>query len=762
MSAPRSSAPKTAAKPVSAQRAATRSPRQRYSFSRLNWPLLLGSLLVIILVLVAIKGPDWAPQDPMQENYALSIDGRITRPPYPAFRLAQYPLGTDQFGRDLLSRIMWGIRPTLAMISLVAAVRLLAGILVGLLIGWSSGRAERLLDNVLSLALSIPVLIVALMGITAVGIQKGLPAFIVGLAITGWADTARLVSEQTRTLKNQTFVEASRALGASDKRILFIHILNHITPLLWMLMAFEVSSTMLVVAELGFLGYFIGGGSWIEVFDFVVVNTAGLPELGQMLATVLVNLVNPMPLLVVGGVVFLIIFGFNMLGEGLRLRLQRQLEIGWSRPWWLRGEFGYWLDVNIKPRFQGWLENNGGRLAWVGLIVLVVFGWTAYWNLRPQTSAVSAQPQIAVPGGHWWASERHDAQATRWTNVQGPDAPVIQWAFSDPGGFNGGPAVSADGTIYVASEEQRLIALNPDSSVKWQAQLIDVPVGTPALGSEGQIYVALGGGGLSAYDPSGQKIWDFIPQRPRPATSGPVVSSSGMIYYTRVERVQAVQADGQERFYAFAKDDYIEAQPNLSAGESFLFLLDVPLAAENGLPLALDGLPLEDLQFTLPAFFTGADGKSYLRTAHTVYGWRSTAEGVKVDPPVTWEYTNQVLVPPLEQGVTPEGLYWLFYAGDFFDTRIVWIDQNGRLLNNVRPADRQSKLVAIDRRNTMYFCSNNFNSQVNCVGIALGSAQPDWSVSLGESDSIAGAALVENRLLVTTTNGVLYALGDGR
>lgn len=738
------------------------TPRHSFSFARLNWPLLSGSLLVFFMVLLAVKGPDWAPQDPMQENYTLTIDGKIVRPPYPAFRLPDYPLGTDQFGRDLLSRMLWGIRPTLAMVSVVAGVRLLAGILMGLLIGWFSGRAGRFLDNVLSLALSIPVLIVALMGITAVGIQKGLPAFIVGLSITGWAETARLVSEQTRLLRNQTFVEASRALGASDRRILLVHILNHITPLLWMLLAFEISASMLVVAELGFLGYYIGGGSWIEILDFVVVNTTGLPELGQMLATVLTNLVQPVPLIVVGSVVFLTILGFNLLGEGLRLRLQRQMELGWSRPWWMRGTIGDWVDEQAKPAVEGWFEANLRRLVWIGLMAAVIFGWTAYWNLQPRSSAVSAQPQIIVPGGHLWASERHDAQGTRWTNVQGPDNPLIQWGFNDPDGFSGGPVVSADGTIYVASVAGRLFALNPDASIKWQAALSDVPVGTPALGPEGQIYVALSSGGLSAYNAMGQKEWDFIPSSGRPATSGPVVSSSGVIYYTRVERVQAVQPDGQPLWYAFAKDDYVETQPSLSAGESFLYLLDTPLAAENGLPVVLDGLPVEDLQFTLPAFFTGGDGKSYLRTSHTVYGWRSTTEGVKIDPPVTWQYEGQVLVPPYEQGVTPDGHFWLFYTGDTFDTRIIWIDAGGRLLSNVRPADRQSRLVAIDRRKTVYYCSNNFNLQVNCSGIAFGSLQPDWTVPLSDNDTIAGAALVEGRLLVATTHGILYALGDRR
>jgi ABC-type dipeptide/oligopeptide/nickel transport system permease subunit len=257
----------------------------RRRLKRFNWPLAIGSLLVLLLLLLAVKGPDWAPRDPMQENYTLPVNGQIVRPPYPPFEVEGFPLGTDGFGRDILSRLMWAVRPTLILVTTVAVVRLALGIIYGLAVGWSTGLFGRALDSILSLALSIPVLIVALIGIAAVGIERGLIAFIVGLALTGWAETARLVGEQTRTIKNQSYVEAAQAMGASDLRILFNHILRQVAPLVWMLMAFEVSSTLLVVAELGFLGYYIGGGVWIEVTDFNAVNTTGLPELGQMLAT---------------------------------------------------------------------------------------------------------------------------------------------------------------------------------------------------------------------------------------------------------------------------------------------------------------------------------------------------------------------------------------------------------------------------------------------------------------------------------------------
>ena len=229
-------------------------------FHNINWPLLLGFLLVALIILVFIFGPAWAPQDPMQENYSLRVDGKIRTPPYPPFKIEGYTLGTDNFGRDLWSRILWGVRPTMIMVSIVAVIRLVVGTIMGLIIGWSQGRMKRLWDSLLSTTLSVPVLIIAIMGIYLVGIQEGLLAFIIGLGITGWAETARLVSEQTNLVKKQVFIDAVRSLGASERYILFVHVLRHIFPLLWMLLSFEISSTLLVSAELGFLGYYIGGG----------------------------------------------------------------------------------------------------------------------------------------------------------------------------------------------------------------------------------------------------------------------------------------------------------------------------------------------------------------------------------------------------------------------------------------------------------------------------------------------------------------------
>ncbi len=228
-------------------------------YHRANLPLIFGLLIIGFVVVVSIWGPSLSQQNPIEQHYSLQLNGEIRSPPYPPFSVEGFPLGTDRFGRDTLSQILWGVRPTLVMVGAVAFTRLILGMIIGLSAGWSSGRKERFLEGLISMALAIPVLFVALIGITLVGIDKGLPAFIFGLALTGWAETSRIISNQTRTIKDQVYVELSKALGATSARTLFVHVLPQIMPMVLMLLAFEVGATLLVVAELAFLGYFIGG-----------------------------------------------------------------------------------------------------------------------------------------------------------------------------------------------------------------------------------------------------------------------------------------------------------------------------------------------------------------------------------------------------------------------------------------------------------------------------------------------------------------------
>ncbi len=733
----------------------------RARLHRINWPLWIGGFFALLTLLLAWQGPNLAPFNPMEEHSVMRVDGVLRSPPYPPLRVPGFWLGSDSFGRDLLSRILWGIRPTLMMVTAVATVRLILGLVIGLAAGWFSGRLGRLLENLIGWALALPVLLVALGGISAVGIQRGLLAFIVGLTLNGWAETARLVSEQTRLIKRQTYVEAAQALGASEIHILIVHVLRQIMPLVWMLLAFEISGVLLVSAELGFLGYYIGGGVWIEISDFVAVNVAGLPELGQMLSIALTKLTDPWGLIILGGIVFLLILSFNLLGEGLRLALSPERMRAPRRLFFLRGALGDWLESSAAPAIGGWFETNSLWLSGVVLLGLLLWGGLNWKSSQPAPKATAAAESPNIPGEHLWASERHDAQGTRWTPATGPQNPQILWQVNIPGGLAGGPAVTRKGNILLAGSDRSLQMLNPSGEALWQIQLEHVPIGAPALGSEGQIYLADKDGGLSALDTDGALRWYSPAQSKNPASAGPIVGPDGTIYYTAAHIVQAVSADGKPAWQTLVSRPYLELEPRLSAKGAYLFAKNVALAAQGGYPLDLKGLPLQEMEFSDPAFIVGADGLNYLRNGHGLLRWRMGDAGIEITLTTQWDPAGAVPYYPADAVITPNGWMLLFYSTLWGDTRLVWFDAEGKVLSNIlRLPDRGSKLAAVDSASTVYLCNSGFTGKINCAGIAAGADKPAWQINVGVGEDIAGMAVVPGRLYVASREGWFYALGD--
>ncbi len=106
---------------------------------RTNWPMIVGITLLLLLAFLALVGPALAPRDPLETNTPVKVADEWVRLPYPPLAVPGFLLGSDEFGRDLLSRLLWGIRPTLVLITIVAIVRLILGLVIGLIAGWSSG-----------------------------------------------------------------------------------------------------------------------------------------------------------------------------------------------------------------------------------------------------------------------------------------------------------------------------------------------------------------------------------------------------------------------------------------------------------------------------------------------------------------------------------------------------------------------------------------------------------------------------------------------
>ncbi|MCA9942276.1 MAG: ABC transporter permease [Anaerolineales bacterium] len=318
-----------------------------------NYPLIIGLLLTGLFLFVAFFGSSLAKGDPMLViAEPVVVDGLTVFPsrnPVPPLAVSRLPLGTDNAGRDLLTRLLFAIRPTLILCFVVASLRIAIGLVLGLMAGWFGGLAERVIDLLTGASLAIPILIFALAVISFLG-ERTLWTFVVALAATGWANTAVFVKNSTLVTKQSPYIEGARAVGVRPFGILRRYIMPQLWPILPAQIAFELSAALLVVAELGFLGMFIGEAFVRLIEDpnsagtIPVGLTASFPELAQMLSDFWSKMiVSPWEIAIVGFIIFLQIFAFNMLGEGLR----RQMDV--TRPrhvWWRRRQ----PDLAMPPQ----------------------------------------------------------------------------------------------------------------------------------------------------------------------------------------------------------------------------------------------------------------------------------------------------------------------------------------------------------------------------------------------------------------------------
>jgi ABC-type dipeptide/oligopeptide/nickel transport system permease subunit len=745
----------------------------RSGVRRRNWFLLLGGVIVLLVVMVALVGPVLAPQDPLEEHTIIQVEDGWEKAPFPILTVPGFPLGSDEQGRDLLSRVLWAVRPTMVLVVVVALVRLVLGTLVGMTSGWSTGRLGHLLDWLITGALAVPVLMVALAAIAAVGLEVGVAAFLIGLSVTGWAETARLVREQTRQVRGQQYVEAARALGSSDRRILLQHVFRQIRPMVWMLLSLEVAGTLMAVAGLGFLGYYVGGDVWVEVEDFVTKAMSGMPELGQMLATANTGITAlsgralPWGMVMVGTTIFVIVLGFNLLGEGLRRQLSPE---GAQRPNILtKGAermAGWYEDKVLFPLSASWRGLAQGRVPRVtaaAAVILLICAGGVLWRAQATRQPAEAEVVLEVPGGHLWAAEEGNPYGTAETHATGPADPRVLWTFEDRAGFSGGPLVAADGTVYVASRGGRLYALGPDGNLLWQADLAAGAVGSPALNAGGDIHVADAQGGLSAYAPDGTLRWRFQSEAGDLATAGTVVAPDGTTYYGLGSVVQAVSPEGEGLWTTRARAIHRTSAPWLSPTGDLLFWQDVVLATQDG---ALQDLGIPD---EVDEYLTGADGRTYLRIGHNVLQWRQAPSGAEIVETTRWDpRALGTATTPVHAGVTKDGVVWIFYSNPYGGTRFAWLDTSGRVLGAARLPHGRTQMVAMGPESRAYLCGSlepRGAAMPECVALVPDSEEPVWQIPIHQGQQVLGGALVPGRLYVATNlltmrEGTLLALGD--
>lgn len=225
------------------------APRERGRLARLiRQPLaMVGLFFVIATVLGAILAPWITPFTPDEQFFdGLTIEGSPLPPN------AQFWLGTDLLGRDLLTRILYGARTSLIIGVVANGIALLIGTTIGVLAGYFRGITGAILMRFTDLMMSFPALLLAIC--LAAVFQPSLWIVAMVIALVNWVQTARIVYTETSTLSEREFVAAERTLGASTTRILFKHILPHLVPTMIVWGTLGISTTVLLEATLSYLG----------------------------------------------------------------------------------------------------------------------------------------------------------------------------------------------------------------------------------------------------------------------------------------------------------------------------------------------------------------------------------------------------------------------------------------------------------------------------------------------------------------------------
>jgi peptide/nickel transport system permease protein len=252
----------------------------------------VGLVLVGLAVLAGVLAPLVAPYDP----YAIDMENALTAPG-PA-----HPLGTDFFGRDILSRLVLGARITLEVSLLARVIAVLFGGLLGLAAGYFGGRIDSIIMRLADVTLAYPGLLLLIAVMAAVG--PSLYSLIVALGVVGWAGVARLVRSQVLTLKEREFVAAVRSLGGSPSSIIFRHLLPNCSSQLIVIFSMGLGTAVMAESSMSFLG--LGA-------------QPPLPSWGSMISSGLDYMrVAPWLSIAPGAAITLVVLGFNLLGDALR------------------------------------------------------------------------------------------------------------------------------------------------------------------------------------------------------------------------------------------------------------------------------------------------------------------------------------------------------------------------------------------------------------------------------------------------------------
>ncbi len=271
-----------------------------------NKGAMLGLLLIVAFILMAIFAPHIAPHNPIEQSLKNNLKPGIW---------ANNPtniLGTDEFGRDLLSRIIYGTRISLSVGLIAVFIGMLLGGSAGIIAGFFGGKVDEIIMRIVDIMFSLPSILLAIVIVAILG--RGLDKAMIAIGITYAPQIARIIRAETLVVKNTEYVEGAKAIGSSNMRIMLVHVLPNVMSPIIVYATLSMGSAILDAAALGFLG--LGA-------------QPPTPEWGAMLADSFHSItggywwVETFP----GIAIALTVLGFNLFGDGLRDSLDPKLRI---------------------------------------------------------------------------------------------------------------------------------------------------------------------------------------------------------------------------------------------------------------------------------------------------------------------------------------------------------------------------------------------------------------------------------------------------
>lgn len=266
-----------------------------------NKTFCIGFFIFISVLFIAIFADIIAPYSYDE----MEIINKLTSPNQ------QHLFGTDRYGRDVFSRIVFGSRIALKVGLIVVIIESFIGISLGLLAGYYGGVTNKIILFITDLTWSMPPIILALAIITMLG--PSLNNVVISIAVVSWAQFTRIVRAKTQSLKNMPFVEAARAFGENDLNIILRYILPNVMPSIIVITTLALPSAILLTSSLGFLGL----GAQPPLPDWGVVLSNGIPFIRKA----------PWITIFPGLAIAYTVLGFNLIGEGLRDILDPKLKI---------------------------------------------------------------------------------------------------------------------------------------------------------------------------------------------------------------------------------------------------------------------------------------------------------------------------------------------------------------------------------------------------------------------------------------------------